>query len=137
MAAESMRRIQVDKVVINMGVGESGEKLAKADKLLERIVAQKPIRRTAKRSLQPLSIKKGESIACNVTLRGVRADDFLKRCFKIQNKLYKSQLEYKISSIRVSLTHWVISPLVLKSIPTLATVTSLRSVYLGWMFQSR
>ncbi len=59
MAAESMRRIQVDKVVINMGVGESGEKLAKADKLLERIVAQKPIRRMAKRSLQPLSIKKG------------------------------------------------------------------------------
>ncbi len=93
MAAESMRRIQVDKVVINMGVGESGEKLAKADKLLERIVAQKPIRRMAKRSLQPLSIKKGEAIACNVTLRGVRADDFLKRCFKIQNKLYKSQLD--------------------------------------------
>jgi large subunit ribosomal protein L5 len=93
MAADSMRRIEVDKVVVNMGVGESGEKLAKADKLLERIVGQKPIRRTAKKTLQPLSIKKGEAIACNVTLRGARADDFLKRSFKIQNKLFRSQFD--------------------------------------------
>lgn len=33
MAENPMRRIEVDKIVINMGVGESGEKLAKAEKL--------------------------------------------------------------------------------------------------------
>ncbi len=35
-----MRNIEVEKVVINMGVGESGEKLAKAEKLLEHITSQ-------------------------------------------------------------------------------------------------
>jgi large subunit ribosomal protein L5 len=93
MAANPMRRIEVDKVVINMAVGESGEKLAKAEKLLERIAGQKPIKRLAKRTIQPFSIKKGEAIACKVTLRGERAKDFLKRCFKIQNKLLMSQFD--------------------------------------------
>ncbi|MCK4476326.1 MAG: 50S ribosomal protein L5 [Methanophagales archaeon] len=88
-----MRRIEVDKVVINMAVGESGEKLAKAEKILERIADQKPIKRLAKRSIQPLGIKKGEAIACKVTLRGERAKDFLKRCFKIQDKLLMSQFD--------------------------------------------
>ena len=93
MDANTMRRIEVDKVVINMGLGESGERLAKAEKVLEQIVEQKPIKRTAKRTIQPFGIKKGEAIACNVTLRRKRADDFLRRSFKIQNKLYKSQFD--------------------------------------------
>jgi len=88
-----MRRIEIDKVVINMAVGESGEKLAKAEKLLERIAGQKPIKRLAKKTIQPFGIKKGEAIACKVTLRRERAKEFLKRCFKIQNKLLVSQFD--------------------------------------------
>ena len=63
-----MRRIEVDKVVINMGVGESGEKLAKAEKLLAEpaIAGQKPIKIAAKRTIQPFGIKRGEAIACKV-----------------------------------------------------------------------
>lgn len=56
MAANSMRRVEVNKVVINMGVGESGEKLVKAKKILERIAGQKPIERTAKMTIQPHEI---------------------------------------------------------------------------------
>ncbi|MHC1599571.1 MAG: 50S ribosomal protein L5 [Candidatus Methanospirareceae archaeon] len=93
MTENPMRRIEVDKVVINMGVGESGEKLAKAEKLLDSIAGQKSVKRTAKRTIQPFSIKKNEAIACKVTLRGDRARDFLKRCFKIQNTLFKSQFD--------------------------------------------
>ncbi len=59
--ANPMRRIEVDKVVINMAVGESGEKLAKAEKILECIAGQKPIKRPPKRSIQPFSIKKRRS----------------------------------------------------------------------------
>jgi len=92
-AANPMRRIKIDKVVINMSVGESGEKLAKAEKLLERIAGQKPIKRLAKRTMQSFGIKKGEAIACKVTLRRERANDFLNRCFKIQNKLLMSQFD--------------------------------------------
>ncbi|RZN39025.1 MAG: 50S ribosomal protein L5 [Methanophagales archaeon ANME-1-THS] len=93
MAENPMRRIEVEKVVVNMGVGESGEKLAKAEKLLDFITGQKSIKRKTKRTIQPFGIKKGEAIACKVTLRGERARDFLKRCFKIQNKLLQSQFD--------------------------------------------
>lgn len=93
MAENPMRSIEVEKVVINMGVGESGEKLAKAEKLLEYLTGQKSIKRKTKRTIQPFGIKKGEAIACKVTLRKERAHDFLTRCFKIQNKLLKSQFD--------------------------------------------
>lgn len=88
-----MRRIEVEKVVVNMGVGESGEKLAKAEKLLDGLVGQKSVKRMAKKTIQPFGIKKHEPIGCKVTLRGTRARDFLKRCFQIENKLYKSQFD--------------------------------------------
>ncbi|RLG55353.1 MAG: 50S ribosomal protein L5, partial [Candidatus Hydrothermarchaeota archaeon] len=39
-----MREIRIEKVTVNMGVGEGGEKLAKAEKLLEEITGQKPVR---------------------------------------------------------------------------------------------
>ncbi|HDN68737.1 50S ribosomal protein L5 [ANME-1 cluster archaeon ex4572_4] len=93
MAENPMRLVEVEKVVINMGVGESGEKLAKAERLLEKIAGQKPIKLQAKRSIQPFSIKKGEPISCKVTLRKERAAEFLKRSFKIQNRLFESQFD--------------------------------------------
>ncbi len=95
MAENLMRRIGIDKVVINMGVGESGEKLAKAEKLLSSplIANQKPVKVASKRTIQTFGIKKGEAIACKATLRGERAKDFLKRAFSIQNRLMSYQFD--------------------------------------------
>lgn len=74
-----MRQLRIGKVTVNMAVGRSGERLAKAAKVLEELTGQKPSFRTAKRTIKDFGIRKGESIACVVTLRGQRAMDFLKR----------------------------------------------------------
>lgn len=84
----------IDKISVHIGTGESGERLAKAEQLLETIAGQKTVRCIAKKTLPSFSIKKREPIGCKVTLRGQSAETFLKTAFKIvENKLQKSQFD--------------------------------------------
>jgi large subunit ribosomal protein L5 len=76
-----MRRIRVEKVVLNIGVGEGGDRLEKASKVLERITRRKISRTQAKKSIREFGVRKGEEIGCMVTLRGKEAEDFLVRAF--------------------------------------------------------
>ncbi len=76
-----MRRLKIAKVTVNIGVGEGGERLAKAEKLLERITGQKPVRTYARVTNQTFGIRKGLPIGCKVTLRRERAIEFLKKAF--------------------------------------------------------
>jgi large subunit ribosomal protein L5 len=72
-----MREILIDKVVINMGIGESGERHQKAFALLEELVGQKPVATYAKKTIKNFGIRKGEAIGVKVTLRGEKAYKFL------------------------------------------------------------
>jgi large subunit ribosomal protein L5 len=88
-----MRKLKIAKVVVNMAVGTSGEKLAKAAQVLEQLTGQKPSFRKAKKTIKEFGIKKGESIACVVTLTKNKALDFLKRAlaaldFKIKRSSF-------------------------------------------------
>ena len=76
-----MREIWIEKVTLNIGVGEGGDKLVKAEKVLESIAGQKPTRTYAKRMIREWRIKRGEPIGCKVTLRGELATKMLKRLF--------------------------------------------------------
>jgi len=78
-AENVMRKIKIDKVVLNVGVGKSGDILEKAKKILEDLSNQKPCPRKAKRTVRDFGIHKGESIATVVTLRGDNALRTLKR----------------------------------------------------------
>ena len=89
-----MRDIYVDKVVVHMGVGESGEKLVKGENIMKTITKQTPIRSIAKMTQPAFSIRKGAPIGCKVTLRGKPARDFLETSLKIIDKiLFESQLD--------------------------------------------
>ncbi len=84
----------IDKLVVHICTGESGEKLEKAEKVLETIVNQKTVRTKAKKTIPSFSIKKKEPIGCKVTLRGKKAEEFLKTAMKIMNnKLKESQFD--------------------------------------------
>jgi len=89
-----MRDIYIDKVVVHMGVGESGEKLVKGENIMKTISKQTPIRTIAKMTQPAFSIRKGAPIGCKVTLRGKTARDFFETALKIVNKtLFESQLD--------------------------------------------
>ncbi len=77
-----MREILIDKVVINIGVGESGERHEKAMILLERLTGQKPVATYATQTIRGFGIRKGEAIGCKVTLRGKKAEEFLLKALK-------------------------------------------------------
>jgi len=72
----------IAKVTVNIGVGESGEKLMKAMRLLEEITKVKPVPRRAKKTIREFNVRRGENIAAMVTLRGDLADEFLRRVFQ-------------------------------------------------------
>ena len=77
---------KIEKVVVNMGLGEatSNTKLIDtgADEIA-RITGQKPVSRRAKKSIAQFKVRKGQPIATMVTLRGERMWEFLDRLMNI------------------------------------------------------
>jgi large subunit ribosomal protein L5 len=77
---------KIEKVVVNMGLGEatSNAKLIEtgADEIA-RITGQKPVTRRAKKSIAQFKVRKGQPIATMVTLRGERMWEFLDRLMNI------------------------------------------------------
>lgn len=76
-----MREVKIEKVTLNIGVGEGGDKLAKAERVLKSITGRKPARTQAKRTIREWGIKQGESVGCKVTLRSEEAEKTLDRFF--------------------------------------------------------
>ncbi|HJW98038.1 50S ribosomal protein L5 [Candidatus Bathyarchaeota archaeon RBG_13_46_16b] len=89
--AQPMLRPRIEKVVVNISVGKSGEPLEKATRVLKDLTGQTPCKRKAKESIRDFNIRKGESIACIVTLRGEDAIAFLNRVLPVIDKKISSR----------------------------------------------
>jgi large subunit ribosomal protein L5 len=74
-----MKDIRIEKIVLNMGVGEGGDKLVKAETVLEKIAGQKTTRTNAKKAVREWDLKMGTPIGCKVTLRGKKAEEVLSK----------------------------------------------------------
>lgn len=77
---------KLEKVVINMGVGEAKDNakiLDAAVKDLEIISGQKPVLTKAKNSVANFKIREGMAIGCKVTLRGKRMYEFVDRLINL------------------------------------------------------
>ena len=89
-----MREIFVGKVVVNMGVGESGEELEKARKILEQITNAKAVKTRAKVKQPKWNIRPGLEIGVKTTLRGKKAIEFLKNALLAKdNTLSKKNID--------------------------------------------
>jgi large subunit ribosomal protein L5 len=85
-----MKRINVHKVVINIGVGRSGEPIDKAKNALLELTNQRPAVRGAKKTVRDFGIHKGEPIGVVVTLRREPAIEFLKRVIAAKKNVLRA-----------------------------------------------
>ncbi len=77
---------KLDKIVINMGVGEATQDKKKVDiavSEMELIAGQKPVVNKAKKSIAQFKLREGMPIGCKVTLRRERMYEFLDRLITI------------------------------------------------------
>ena len=89
-----MDQIKISKATVNIGVGESGEKLTRALTLLENFTEQKPVKTFSKVTNPEFGIRKRQPIACKVTLRGEKADRVIKMVLDgINNKIKPTQFD--------------------------------------------
>ena len=88
---QPMLKPKIEKVVVNISVGKSGEPLEKATKVLKEITGQTPCKRKARTSIRDFGIRKGESIACIVTLREEGALEFLKKALTVVDQKLSSR----------------------------------------------
>lgn len=81
-----MRDVRIGKIVVNIGVGEGGDKLSKAQKVLQMVARQKPIQTLARGSIRDWGVRENSPIGAKVTLRGDPAADFLRRALAVRNQ---------------------------------------------------
>ncbi|MDF1565000.1 MAG: 50S ribosomal protein L5 [Deltaproteobacteria bacterium] len=77
---------RVQKVVVNMGMGEAlanPKLLDSAEQELAAITGQKPVRTRARKSIANFKLREGQQIGCTVTLRADRMWEFLDRLISV------------------------------------------------------
>ncbi len=86
-----MKKISLEKVVLNMGLGRSGDAVQIAKNALQQISGKNPSARDAKETQRDWGIRKGEPIGVAVTIRGEEANALLKRLFDAKGNQVKGK----------------------------------------------
>lgn len=84
--SNSMQIPRIEKIVLNMGVGEAvgdSKKIKSAIADMQAISGQKPVPTIAKKSIAGFKLREGMTVGCKVTLRGDRMYEFLDRLINI------------------------------------------------------
>ena len=89
-ATNPMCAPRIAKVTVNIGVGDGGDKLEKAEKVMSKLTGAKPVRTFGKINNRELGVRPGMAIGCKVVLRGESAESFIRRAlYTRKNKVYE------------------------------------------------
>jgi len=78
-----MRNIYIEKLIVNICVGESGDKLTKAGRVLKELTDQEPVFSVARLTVRTFGIRRNEKIAVHVTVRGPKAEEILNKGLQV------------------------------------------------------
>jgi len=79
-----MRKIRIEKLVINCCVGESGDRLTRASRVLAELAEQEPVFSEARLTVRTFGIRRNEKIACHVTIKGKKAEEILTKGLQVK-----------------------------------------------------